>query len=134
MTVTPYLFYEGRCAEAIAFYEKAIGARVTLTMHFRDAPPGTPIDPTHADKIMHATLVVGGSELLVSDGDCAAAASFTGFCVNLTTSDEAEAARWFHGLSQGGAIRMKLEKTFFAKSFGMCTDPFGVGWMVMVPA
>lgn len=134
MSVTPYLLYEGHCAEAIAFYEKAIGARVALRMHYRDAPPGTPTDPARADRIMHATLNVAGAELMMSDGQSDGTPSFAGFVVNLTTSDESEAARWFAGLSQGGTIRMPLGQTFFAKSFGMCTDPFGVGWMVMVPA
>ena len=134
MSVTPYLFFEGRCAEAIAFYEKIIGARVAVRMAYRDAPQGTPIDPANADKIMHATINVAGAELLMSDGMCNGNAAFSGFSLNLATGDEVEAARWFHGLAEGGTVRMPLARTFFAKSFGMCTDQFGVGWMVMVPA
>jgi PhnB protein len=134
MSVTPYLFFEGRCAEAIDFYEKSIGARVAIKMHFRDAPPGTPTDAANADKIMHATLNIAGAELLVSDGACHGASSFTGFAVTLTTSDEAEGARWLHALAEGGTVRVPMDKTFFARSFGMCTDKFGILWMIMVPA
>lgn len=134
MTITPYLFFEGRCEEAIAFYEQAIGARVAMKMHFRDAPPAAQVTPGIAEKVMHATLIVGGAELLVSDGKCDGAPGFSGFSVNLTTADEAEAQRWFHALAEAGDVRMPLDKTFFARSFGMCTDRFGVLWMVMVPA
>jgi PhnB protein len=134
MSITPYLFLEGRCEEAIAFYEQAIGARVAMKLHYRDAPPGTPTDPAHAGKVMHATLLAAGAELLLSDGHCSGTPGFSGFCVTLTTSDEAEAARWFTALAEGGTARMPMQKTFFAKSFGMCTDRFGIGWMVMVPA
>ena len=134
MTVTPYLFLEGRCEEAIAFYEQALGARVAMKMHFRDAPPGTPTPPGLEDKVMHATLNVTGAELLLSDGHCTGAASFAGFAINLTTADEAEAARWFHALAEGGTIRMPMARTFFAQSFAMVTDRFGILWRLMVPA
>lgn len=134
MSITPYLFFEGRCEEAIAFYEKAIGARVVIKMRFGDAPPGAPAEPANADRIMHATLAVAGGELLVSDGNCVGAPGFAGFGVALATADEAQAARWFDALADGGATRLPLVRTFFAKSFGMCTDRFGVLWLVTVPA
>lgn len=133
MSITPYLLFQGRAEEAIAFYEKAIGARVVMKLHFSDAPPGMPTDPANANKVMHASLQVAGSELALSDAECSGTANFAGFSVTLTTGDEAEATRWFQGLAEGGTVRMPLAATFFAKSFGMVTDRFGVAWMVMVP-
>lgn len=133
MSISPYLMFEGRAAEAIAFYEQAVGAHTTIKLRFRDAPPGMGTDPAKADKIMHATLRIGGAELSLSDAECSGKTAFGGFSITLGTDDEAEAARWFKGLASGGSVRMVMSPTFFAKSFGMVTDRFGVGWMVMVP-
>jgi PhnB protein len=136
MPVTPYLFFDGRCEEALAFYKKALGAEVAMMMRFKEAPeqppPGT-IPPGSDNKIMHACLRINGAEVMASDG-CAQQGKpkFEGFSLSLNARDEAEADRMFAALADGGQVQMPLGKTFFAKRFGAVADRFGVGWMVIV--
>jgi PhnB protein len=131
--VQPYLFFGGRCDEAIDFYRKTLNAEVTMLMRFKDAPekqPGLP--ECFEDKVMHAALKVGDTVLMASDGRCDGQATFEGFSLSITVPDEGEADRVFGALSDGGLVTMPLEKTFWAPKFGMLTDRFGVGWMVSV--
>ena len=135
MKVQPYLFFDGRCEEAIEFYRKALGAEVPMLMRFKDSPeppqPGM-VPPGSENKIMHATLRIGDTVLMVSDGHCQGKPSFEGFSLSVTAANEAEAKRLFASLGDGGQVRMPLTKTFFSPSFGMLADRFGVGWMVIV--
>jgi PhnB protein len=132
MQVQPYLFFEGRCQEAIDFYRQALGAEVVMQMPFKDGPTPTMAPPGAEDKVMHACLRIGGTEVFMSDGRCGGAPSFQGFSLSLSPANDAEAARVFAALGDGGMVGMPLAKTFFASSFGMLTDRFGVGWMVVV--
>ncbi len=132
MQIQPYLFFDGRCEEAIDFYRRALGAEVTMLMHFKDAPDQTQISPESKDKVMHASLRIGDNFVLVSDGHCTGKPSFQGFALSLTAANEAEAARLFAALGDGGHVQMPLAKTFFSPAFGMLADRFGVGWMVYV--
>ena len=135
MQVQPYLFFDGRCEEAAAFYRSALGAETTLLMRFKECPdaaaPG--VVPSGAeDKVMHMSLQIGDATVLMSDGRCAGKPDFRGFSLSLTTRDEAEAERKFKALSEGGQVQMPLAKTFFSPSFGVVADRFGVSWMVYV--
>jgi PhnB protein len=137
MQVQTYLFFDGRCEEAIEFYRSALGAEVTMLMRFKDCPE--PQDPSRAqpgteNKIMHASLRIGDATVLASDGQCQQQATFQGFALTLTAPSEAEAERLFAALSAGGQVRMALTKTFFSPRFGMVADRFGVAWMVLVVA
>jgi len=137
MQVQAYLFFAGRCEEAIEFYRKAIGAEVVMLMRFKDSPePAQPgmIPPGSEDKIMHASLRIGDTIVMASDGQCEGAPRFEGFCLSLAVANEAEADRVFGPLAQGGTVQMPLTKTFWSPRFGMLTDRFGVGWMVSVAA
>jgi PhnB protein len=134
-TLQPYLFFDGKCEEAIEFYRGALGAEVTMMMRFKDGPqPAQPgqCPPNSGDKIMHANITIRGSTVLVSDGRCQGKPSFQGFSLSLTVPNEKEAERLFKALSDGGQVQMPLAKTFFSPSFGMVADRFGVGWMVYV--
>jgi PhnB protein len=135
MQLKPYVHFDGRCEEAIEFYKKAVGAEVNMLMRFKDMPGScgpAPITPGTENKVMHATLKIGDSELLVSDGDCKGQGKHDGFSLCADVRNDAEADRAFAALSDGGTVCMPLQKTFFSSKFGMLTDRFGISWMVIV--
>ena len=137
LQVQPYLFFEGRCEEALEFYRRALGAEVTMLMRFKDCPPSDDAGmcPPAADigeKIMHASFRIGTTELMASDGHCDKPANFQGFSLSLTVPTEAEADRTFTALAEQGKVMMPLAKTFFSPRFGMLTDRFGIPWMIYV--
>ncbi len=135
MQVQPYLFFDGRCEEAIEFYRKAVGAEVGMLMRFKDSPePPAPgmCAPGSEDKVMHANLRIGDTTVMASDGRCQGRPSFQGFSLSLTVRDDTEAERRFAALADGGKVQMPLAKTFFSSRFGMVADRFGVSWMVIV--
>jgi PhnB protein len=135
MPITPYLYFNGRADEAVAFYRKALGADVVLLMRYGESPlPAAPgmLPPGSDDKVMHMTLQVGDALLMGSDGRCGGDSDFRGFAVSLTVPDVAAAERAFAALSDGGEVQMPLAETFFAPRFGMVADRFWVAWMVLV--
>jgi PhnB protein len=132
MQVQPYLCYEGRCEEALAFYRGALGAEVTMLMRFKDSPDPAMVSPGTEDKVMHASFRVGETTVLASDGQCLGRPSFQGFSLSLTVPNEAEAERLFGALGDGGQVQMPMTKTFFSPRFGMVADRFGVSWMIYV--
>ncbi|WP_077002315.1 VOC family protein [Variovorax sp. KK3] len=143
MHVQSYLFFEGRCDEALEFYRTKLGAEVTMLMRFKDSPQpagdgemcgGAEMGgPPPGDNVMHAEFKLGDSTLMASDGFAKEPAVFRGFSLSLTVADEAEAKRKFDALSDGGQVQMPLAPSFFSPCFGMVQDRFGVGWMVIVP-
>ena len=135
MEIQPYLFFDGRCEEAIEFYKKTLGAKVEMLMRFKDNPEpqgGCTPAPETADKVMHASLRIGDTEIMASDGRCQGTASFQGFSLTLDPPTEAEADRLFTALAEGGQVQMPLTRTFFSPRFGMVADRFGITWMIMV--
>lgn len=135
MKVEPYVFFGGRCEEAIAFYQQALGAEVTFQMRVSESPDPVPqgaLPPGFENKIMHANLRIGDTSLMVSDGN-QTQREFKGFTLSLGVADAAEAARAFNALAVGGKVTMPLGKTFWSPAFGMVEDQFGVGWMVIAP-
>ncbi|SDR00991.1 PhnB protein [Rhizobiales bacterium GAS191] len=137
MNVQSYLSFDGRCEEAIEFYKGALGAEVTMLMRYKECPdtssPGM-VPPGSEDKVMHASMRIGDTVVMASDGHCQGKPSFQGFSLSITAANEAEADRLFAALADGGQVQMPLGKTFFAPRFGMAADRFGVSWMVIVPA
>jgi len=135
MQIQPYLFFNGRCEDALEVYRKASGAQDTMLMRFKDRPQPPPpgmVPPGSEDKIMHTSFRVGDTVVMASDGDCEGQPNFQGFSLSLTAADTAEAQRVFAALAEGGQVRMPLTKTFWSPLFGMLADKFGVGWMVSV--
>ena len=134
--IEPYLFFDGRCEEAIEFYRNALGAEVDMLMRFKDSPephqPGMTA-PGSENKVMHANLRIGGTSVMASDGRCGGKPHFDGFALSLGVATEAEADRLFAALADGGKVQMPLTRTFFSPRFGMVADRFGVMWMVIVP-
>jgi PhnB protein len=131
VALTPYLFLDGRCEEAIEFYKKTLGAEVQMLMRFKDGPDQNMCAPGNEDKVMHACVRIGGTPLMLSDGRAQNNPRFEGFALSVEARDEADADRLFAALAQDGQVQMPLAETFFAKRFGMTADRFGVSWMVL---
>jgi len=137
MKIDPYLFFDGRCEEAIGFYKTALGAEVQMVMRYAESPEPPPpgmLPPGSEDKVMHASLLIGGNVVMMSDGMCGGDTAFKGFSLSLDCADDAAAHKAFNALAAGGQVTMPLGKTFWAPLFGMVNDRFGVGWMVGVSA
>ena len=135
MQVQPYLFFDGRCEEAIEFYRSALGAEVTMLMRFKDSPeppqPGM-VPPGSENKVMHASFRIGETTVMASDGRCQGQPSFQGFSLSLIG---AERGRGRAAVRRSGRRRAGADaagKTFFSPRFGMVADRFGVSWMVLV--
>jgi PhnB protein len=131
MQVQPYLNFDGRCDEALEFYKNAVGAEVQMLMRFKDAPDQSMVKPGSAEKVMHSTLKIGESMVLASDGQCGGHPDFKGVALALTAKAPDAAEKYFNALAEGGQVTMPMAQTFFASRFGMLTDKFGVGWMVL---
>jgi PhnB protein len=130
--ITPYLFFGGRCEEALAFYREALGAEVEMLMRYNESPELPPPGMLQAGfekKVMHASFRVRGIPLMASDG-CDDRSVADGFRLALALPTEADARRAFDALAAGGSVQMPLVQTFWSPCFGMLTDRFGVGWMV----
>ena len=133
MLIQPYLFFDGRCEEAVEFYKKALGAKVEMLMRYKEAPDPPPpgmVAPGSENKVMHASMRIGDAVVMASDGGCNGKPAFEGFSLSITVPDAAAANRVFNALAEGGQVQMPLGKTFWAPLFGMVADRFGVGWMV----
>lgn len=138
MQVQPYLFFEGRCEEAVNFYKTALNAEITMLMRYKENPEpqstGDGCGPNAAnippDSVMHASFRIGETEIMASDGMASGKAEFKGITLSLNPTSEAEAKRIFTALSEGGTVNMPLGKTFFSPLFGMVADKFGVSWMI----
>ena len=134
--VQPYLFFGGRCEEALEFYRAAVGAQVDFIMRYKESPEPMPpgvLAPGFENKVMHTSFRVGSTVLMASD-ECEAGAKFDGFALSLAVETEAEANRAFAALASGGKVKMPLTKTFWSPCFGMLTDRFGIDWMISVVA
>lgn len=133
MLVQPYLFFDGRCEEALEFYRSKLGAEVMMLMRFKESPEPCQSGTTPpGDKVMHSSFRIGDSTIMASDGHCTGKPSFQGFSLSITAPNEAEADRLFAALSEGGQVLQPLTKTFFSPRFGMVADRFGVSWMIVV--
>jgi PhnB protein len=120
----------------VEFYRDALGAEVTMLMRYKDSPEPAPpgkLPPGSEDKVMHASLRIGDTTVMASDGLCQGQPSFQGFSLSITVPDETRADKMFAALADRGQVQMPLGKTFWSPRFGMVTDRFGVGWMISVP-
>jgi PhnB protein len=133
MEIQPYLFFDGRCEEAVEFYKRALGAELEMLMRYRESPDPPPpgmVPPGYEDKVMHASLRVGGAVLMASDDCTGNAKQFEGFSLSLSVPDTPTADRMFNALAEGGEVQMPLGRTFWSPRFGMVKDRFGVHWMI----
>jgi len=134
-TITPYVFLSGNCEAAFKFYGETMGATVKAVMKYSDSPCPAPegmLPPGFEDKVMHGEMLIGNTTVFFSDGNDITTKP-AGFMLAFSTADVEEAKRVFAGLSEGGNIHLPIGETFFSPCYGMLTDKYGVGWMVMVP-
>ena len=135
MQVQPYLFFDGRCDEAIEFYRKALDAEVTTLMRYSESPEPLPpgmVPPGSENKVMHAEFRIGAAVVMASDGNCTGKPNFQGFSLSISVPDDARAEQLFATLADGGQVQMPMATTFFSSRFGMVADRFGMNWMVIV--
>ena len=132
MIVQPYLFFDGRCDEALAFYKTHLNAQVQMLMRFKDSPDPAMCPAAKGEMIMHSTFTIGDSVLMASDGRGEGKPKFDGISLSISVKTVPESQKVFAALSEGGHVQMPLTKTFYSPSFGMVADKFGVSWMVIV--
>lgn len=133
MTLSTYLFFDGQCSEAFDFYKSVFGGEFAAHMTYADGPPDMEYDDADKGKVMHVTLPVGSSVLMGSDilkGHGETPRPGANFSMSYDASSKEEADKTFAALSAGGNVAMPMDTTFWNAYFGMCTDKFGVQWMV----
>lgn len=135
MQVQVYLFFDGRCEEAIEFYKEALGARQGRVVRYQDSPEPLPPGMRRGceAKVMYTDFQIGDTQVMACDDCIGKPKAFQGFDLSLSVANETEAKRLFAALSDGGKVHMPIAKTFFSPCFGMLEDRFGIGWMVSVP-
>jgi PhnB protein len=130
MSVNPYLIFNGQCAEAMRFYERALGGRLERMMTFAEMPDAN-IPPGSGERIMHARMQVGDSVIMASDSMPGMAyEGMHGFSISVSYATAAESRRVYDALAPGGKVTMEFQKTFWSEGFGMLVDRYGTPWMV----
>lgn len=128
------VFAHGKCREAFSFYEEAFKSKVLFCTTYGDAPPGQPVPPDAKDLVMHTTMPLGSILLMGCDAPPGMGVpTMGGFHISVNDESAEEVRRIFAALQEGGSVQMPLAETFWTPLFGMCTDKFGVEWMVSVP-
>jgi PhnB protein len=130
MQLSTYLFFNGRCEEALKFYEETLGARIDALMKHGGSPAEGSVPPEWRDKVMHARFTVGDSVLMASDAPPDHQERPQGFSMSISVSDKDKAESLFNKLAEDGTTKMPFQQTFWAAGFGMCVDRFGIPWMV----
>jgi PhnB protein len=133
MYATPYIFFNGNCAEALRYYEKVLSARIMVSMKYGDSPAAAHVAKELHDKVIHASMMIGNTVVMASDdgsGD-GSAGKAGGYSLTLSVETPATAEKVFNALADGGTVSMKMDKTFFAERFGSVHDRYGVRWMVI---
>jgi PhnB protein len=128
-----HLNFQGNCAEAFGFYKTVFGAKNAFTMKYGEAPEGSPVPPDWKDKILHTSIPMGEGQLMGCDAPQGRSTPIGGFQISVQSKDEPEVKRIYEALKEGGSVQMPLAPTFWSPLFGMCTDKFGVAWMVGMP-
>jgi PhnB protein len=132
MQLNPYLIFNGDCAEAFKFYEQALDGKIEALMTFAGSPAAEHVPAEFADKVLHATMKIDGQTIMASDAPPGKYERPTGISVSISLNDRDRGERIFNALAEGGRVEMPFQKTFWAEGFGMCSDRFGIPWMVNV--
>jgi PhnB protein len=141
VSINPYLTFPGNCEEAFNFYKSVFGGQFPYIGRFNEMPPQEgqpPMPESEGNKIMHMSLPIGKHSILMGSDSSEAFGHATNignnFSVSVTATSEAETDNLYNGLATGGQITMPLSKTFWGSYFGMCTDKFGIQWLVSYDA
>lgn len=134
MQLQPYIFFYGRCEEALEFYKAALGGSYEM-MRVKDSPMAEHMPPNAANSVMHASFTADGVSFLASDGQEQKAIDPDAGNIDLTlsTTDGTEGERVFKALSDGGKVIRPIENAFWGGRFGMFVDRFGIEWMMTLP-
>ena len=130
MQLNPYLIFNGDCEEAFNFYEQELGGKIEALMKFSGSPAAEHVPPDWGDKVLHAYMKIDGNPIMASDAPPGQYSKPQGISVSLSLDDREKGERIFNALAEGGTVTMPFDKTFWASGFGMCTDRFGIPWMV----
>jgi PhnB protein len=130
MQLSPYLLFDGDCEAAFKFYEKILGGKIEGMITNADSPAEEHVPAEWREKILHARMTFGESVLMASDAPPGRYEKPKGFSVSIQFKDLAKAEQIFNALAEGGTVGMSFQKTFWSPGFGMCTDRFGIPWMV----
>ena len=130
MRLNPYLNFNGECEEAFKLYEKCLGGKIEILMTYEGSPMASHVPPEWGKKILHVTLLIGDQRLQGNDAPPGRFQQPQGFSVTVDLTDAGQAERIFNELSDGGTVQVPLQQTFWAGSFGMCTDRFGTPWII----
>ncbi|MDD9148543.1 MULTISPECIES: VOC family protein [unclassified Sporolactobacillus] len=133
LRLSPYLMMNGNTEEAIQFYEKALDAKVVFKQTFGEMPgnPNAPLPEAAKKLVSHALVKIGDSDLMFSDnfpGQSSKPGDQITICI--TVDDKERSGRIFEALSEGGAVKMPLQKTFFSPAYAIVTDRFGVTFQI----
>lgn len=134
--VQTYLFFSGKCEEALNFYAKHLGAKTGIMLRFNESPDPIPegmIPAGFENKIMHCDFTIGSTTFMASDGCLTSEAESTNFALSLMVKTQEEAQKTFNALAEGGKVLMPLDKTFWSPCYGQVKDRFGLVWMVTIP-
>ena len=132
MQFSPYLLFNGDCAEAFKFYEQLFGGKIEGSSTFAGSPAAEHVPPEFGDKILHAAMTIEGQVIMASDAPPGQYTKPQGLSVAIGLKDSAKGEKIFNALAEGGTVQMPYQKTFWASGFGMCVDRFGIPWMVNV--
>jgi len=132
MSLSTYLTFDGNCREAFEFYRSVFGTEFVVLTTFAEAPEDMEVPDAHRDNVMHVTLPIGSSVLMGSDNDPSGPPVVVGnnFSISIDTEGRQESDDLIGKLSDGGAVTMPMQETFWGSYFGTCTDRFGINWMV----
>jgi len=134
MRICPYMSFNGNCAEAIAFYEKAFNVKADIS-RYKDAPPENGYQPPVGTEnfIMHGQFEVDGAMIMLSDMPADSPVKVGENIAIMVEFDGVEkATAAFNALKVGGEVSMELQETFWSKCFGSLTDKFGIGWNISI--
>lgn len=129
----PYLTFNGNCEEAMKFYQSVLGGELKINRFGEFDSPQIPVPDAQKDKVMHSVLKNELLNLMASDSRPEQPVTFgENISLSIAGTDEAQLTTFFNELSNGGKVTMPFAKQIWGDMFGMCTDKYGVHWMINV--